>query len=105
MIPSLIKADIADKKKIKVIGKVKSKTVLEPDVRIARLLIQDLSELDISDKDAVLMIVRAYLEQIEADGDMLDNLVQSHTGKILEDLTSQFQDAFDEETDRVQGET
>lgn len=96
--PKLIKADIADKKKQTVIGKVKSKAALEPDVLLTRILIQDVSELDMSDKAAVLKVVRDYLAQVPAKGDALNKLVQTHTGKIVNDLTLQFKEAFDEDT-------
>jgi len=104
--PKLIRADIVSKQ-TEAAGDVEIKEEIDPVNRIVRLIILEMTELDVSYKTVLQKIVRHYLDQIKVAGKELSRLVKLHEQTILDDILPQIRGKLQEQTKieyRVLGE-
>ncbi len=94
--PKLSKTDIVTKQ-TEDIGEIEVKEEINPINRIVRLIITELSDVDISYKEVLQKIVKHYLDQIGIKGAELAKLVKLHEQRILEDILPQIQARLDEQ--------
>lgn len=98
--PKLIKADIISTK-TEEFGDIKIEPIKEeinPVNRFVRLIIREMTELDISFKVVLQKIVKYYLEQIRVKKEALSKLVKLHEQTILDDLLPQIKTQLQEKT-------
>ncbi len=95
--PKLIRADIVSEK-TDIVGDVEIKEEISPVNRIVRLIILEMSELDIAHKKVLQRIVKHYLDQIKVDKKHLGKLVKLHEQTILEDVLAQIREKLQERT-------
>lgn len=95
--PKLSKTDIVTKQ-TEDLGEVEIKEEIDPINRIVRLIITELSDVDISYKEVLQKIVKHYLDQLGIKGSELAKLVKLHEQRILDDILPQIQAKLDEQT-------
>lgn len=95
--PKIIKADILTGQKEE-IGDVSTKDEIDPVNRFVRLIILEVSELDIEHKAVLQKIVKHYLDQIKVDKKELSELAKLHEQRILDDIQAQIEQRLQEDT-------
>ena len=95
--PKLIKADIVTQEREE-IGEISQKEEIDPVNRLVRLIILEVSELDIAHKAVLQKIVKHYLGQIKGDAKLLPKLVRLHEQRLLEDIHAQIEKQLQEDT-------
>ena len=97
--PKLIKVDIVSRETEEVeVDLTESKNEIDPVNRIVRLIIREMTELDIAFKEVLQKIVKHYLSQVKAEKDVLSKLVRLHEQTILDDLLPQIRARLEEKT-------
>lgn len=95
--PKLFKTDIVTRQK-EDIGGAEVKEEIDPINRIVRLIIQEMTELDISHKQVLQKIVKHYLNQLNVKDKELSKLVKLHEQTIIDDIVPQIFDKLNEQT-------
>lgn len=95
--PKLFKADIVTGEREN-IANISVKEEIDPVNRLVRLIILEVSELDIDHKAVLQKIVRHYLEQIKVESKVLSKLVRLHEQRLLDDIRDQIVKHLQEDT-------
>jgi hypothetical protein len=95
--PKLIKADIVTGEK-QDLGDISTKEEIDPTNRFVRLIILEMSEIDVDYKTILQKIVKHYLDQIKVDKETLSKLVKLHEQTILNDILPQIKQRLQEDT-------
>lgn len=95
--PKIIKADIVTGQREE-IGDVLTKDEIDPVNRFVRLIILEVSELDVEHKAVLQKIVKHYLDQIKVDKKELPELTKLHEQRILDDIQAQIEQRLQEDT-------
>lgn len=95
--PKLIKADIVTGQ-TEEIGRITTKEEIDPVNRFVRLIILEVTEVDVSFKAVLQKIVKHYLDQIKVKGKELSKLVRLHEQTILSDILPQIREKLQEDT-------
>ncbi|MBL7131621.1 MAG: DEAD/DEAH box helicase family protein [Candidatus Omnitrophica bacterium] len=93
---TLISADLVDRKE-KELEKIDSSIKENPASYLVRLILMEMVEADISDKDIIQKLVEKYLKQVHKDKRLLAKVVAQHTQKILDDIIKQMHSQLDSE--------
>ena len=94
----LVRADIVTQKTEELEADIQIKEEIDPINRFVRLIILEMSEIDVSYKAVLQKIVKHYLDQIKVDRKTLSELVKQHEQTILDDILPQIRAKISEDT-------
>jgi len=95
--PKLMKSDIVTREQQELSDVVIEKQEIDPVNRFVRLIIMEVSEIDVSYKATLQKIVKHYLDQLKVDDETLAKLVKLHEQTILDDMLPQIKDKLNED--------
>lgn len=96
--PKLVKSDIVTGEQQELSDVSVLKEDIDPVNRFVRLIILELSEIDVSYKAVLQKIVKHYLDQIKVEDKELSKLVKLHEQTILDDMLPQIREKLQEDT-------
>jgi len=95
--PKVIRADIVTQE-TETLEEIRIKEEIDPVNKLVRMIILEMSELDIAHKKVLQDIVKKYLKQLKVEGDDLAVAVRKHEQTILNDILEQLKEKLQEQT-------
>jgi restriction endonuclease len=94
----IVRADIVTQQTEEVDAELEIKEEIDPVNRFVRLVILEISEIDVTFKEVLQKIVKHYLDQLGVDKKTLSELVKQHEQTILSDMLPQIKAKLSEDT-------
>ncbi len=94
----IVRADIVTRQTEELEAELEIKEEIDPVNRFVRLVIMEISEIDVTFKEVLQKIVKHYLDQLGVDRKTLSELVKQHEQTILNDMLPQIKAKLSEDT-------
>jgi len=94
----IVRADIVTQQTEEIEAELEIKEEIDPVNRFVRLIIKEISEIDVTFKEVLQKLVKHYLDQLGVDRKTLSELVKQHEQTILNDMLPQIRSKLSEDT-------